>query len=520
MDKKQYQEAKRLLFEIDPSEKENFEENLDALTGPPGKDGKDGKDGRDGLNGLDGINGKDGIDGKDGIQGPEGTPGERGEDGTSVKLKEVLEELRPEIVKRLPTGGGNMNRNIAVDGNSSVLSRYTDINLKSGTGITLGYVSNNTSKFTDITITSSASGGGVASVTASSPLNSSGGSTPNISLTGIVPVANGGTGVSSITSGRIMYGNGTSPIGQDPNLTWSSTTGLLILKGISSQYIAGAVGEEVYGLGASDSSTNTTDNQNTIIGAGANTNRVATINQYSTIIGSGANSSGGRSLVIGYQATTSAFDTTVIGNQAVCLQPTGIAIGSGANNSSTGNGGVIIGGGQLASGAILSIVNGVASHQNAGCLGWGSSSSQQGELSWGQRNAVSLAPSFIMAGCSNSQFTGLNTWRVNTTFIDSTIATGKSRAEFSVYDQGNASTQNERPYMRADALGTGVQSQMYGAFYPPTDAGALQTASAMRAGTGAPSNSNGADGDYYFRSDGGVATHIYFRSGGTWSGII
>jgi len=45
-----------------------------------------------------------------------------------------------------------------------------------------------------ITSAASGTGGGVSAVTASSPLASSGGSSPNISLTGIVPIANGGTG--------------------------------------------------------------------------------------------------------------------------------------------------------------------------------------------------------------------------------------------------------------------------------------------------------------------------------------
>ena len=42
----------------------------------------------------------------------------------------------------------------------------------------------------------------------------------------------------------------------------------------------------------------------------------------------------------------------------------------------------------------------------------------------------------------------------------------------------------------------------------------------LRRGAGAPSNSDGSNGDYYFRSDGGVATHIYFKSAGSWAGII
>lgn len=39
-------------------------------------------------------------------------------------------------------------------------------------------------------------------------------------------------------------------------------------------------------------------------------------------------------------------------------------------------------------------------------------------------------------------------------------------------------------------------------------------------GAGAPNNANGSNGDYYLRSDGGALTHLYFKSGGTWSGIV
>jgi hypothetical protein len=54
-------------------------------------------------------------------------------------------------------------------------------------------------------ILSWASGGGVTSVTASSPLSSSGGATPDISLTGVVAIANGGTNSSTaLNNNRIM----------------------------------------------------------------------------------------------------------------------------------------------------------------------------------------------------------------------------------------------------------------------------------------------------------------------------
>lgn len=63
--------------------------------------------------------------------------------------------------------------------------------------------------FPDATVQTTASvGGGIASVTATSPLASSGGANPAISLSGIVPAANGGTGAASLTG--VLYFNGAS----------------------------------------------------------------------------------------------------------------------------------------------------------------------------------------------------------------------------------------------------------------------------------------------------------------------
>jgi len=53
---------------------------------------------------------------------------------------------------------------------------------------------------------------GVLSVTASAPLASSGGATPNISFTGTLAVANGGTGQTSLTANNVLLGNGTSGV--------------------------------------------------------------------------------------------------------------------------------------------------------------------------------------------------------------------------------------------------------------------------------------------------------------------
>lgn len=61
---------------------------------------------------------------------------------------------------------------------------------------------------------------------------------------------------------------------------------------------------------------------------------------------------------------------------------------------------------------------------------------------------------------------------------------------------------------------------LIGKLHPSTDAGAAQTAAGILAGTGAPNDANGADGDFYFRSDGGALTSIYQRRAGAWVGII
>jgi len=86
------------------------------------------------------------------------------------KEKEVVQTQFVEVEKKIKEvkslfqqvgRGGSMNRNIAIGGNTSVLSRYTDINLKAGSNVTITYTNNNTTKYTDITIASSGGGGSV-----------------------------------------------------------------------------------------------------------------------------------------------------------------------------------------------------------------------------------------------------------------------------------------------------------------------------------------------------------------------
>ena len=83
----------------------------------------------------------------------------------STSIKEELDKLRIDVMSRLANlGGGNANRNIAVGGNTSVLSRYTDVNIKPGSNVTLSYANNDVTKYLDLTITSSGGGGSVGGV--------------------------------------------------------------------------------------------------------------------------------------------------------------------------------------------------------------------------------------------------------------------------------------------------------------------------------------------------------------------
>jgi hypothetical protein len=101
------------------------------------------------------------------------------------------------------SGEDNTASNVGT-GAGSIYKQKTGVNLEFKT-INAGsniLITNNTN---DITIASS---GSVSGVTASAPLASSGGTAPDISLTGTIPVSNGGTGVATVAAGSYLQGNG------------------------------------------------------------------------------------------------------------------------------------------------------------------------------------------------------------------------------------------------------------------------------------------------------------------------
>src|SRR5262245_13061638 len=65
----------------------------------------------------------------------------------------------------------------------------------------------------------------VTAVTASAPLASSGDTTPATSLSGTVPVANGGTGNASLTANGVLFGQGTTAVGNAVGVAGQVLTG-------------------------------------------------------------------------------------------------------------------------------------------------------------------------------------------------------------------------------------------------------------------------------------------------------
>lgn len=80
-----------------------------------------------------------------------------------TSLTDTLEALRKDLTNRInniPRGGGSMNRNIAIGGNVTALSPFTDINLKAGANVTITYAANQVTGYMDVTIAATGGGGG------------------------------------------------------------------------------------------------------------------------------------------------------------------------------------------------------------------------------------------------------------------------------------------------------------------------------------------------------------------------
>lgn len=91
---------------------------------------------------------------------------EKEEDDSLIKeIDAKIAKLRSEMMSSMVRiqGGGNMNRKITFGG-VDYLTKYTDINWKAGTNVTLTVAQNDTTKMVDVTVTSTSSGGSVRSI--------------------------------------------------------------------------------------------------------------------------------------------------------------------------------------------------------------------------------------------------------------------------------------------------------------------------------------------------------------------
>jgi hypothetical protein len=240
--------------------------------------------------------------------------------------------------------------------------------------------------------------GGVTSVTASSPLASSGGSTPNISFTGTLGVANGGTGQNTYIIGDLLYASGVSTltkraIGTNGQVltvsagvpTWATPTGntagaessvdngVVLFSGTLGKTLKSSAAQDgfVYGirvgrgaggvssntvLGGGALNSNTTGTSNT--GVGSSAVRWSTTTSHNTGIGanslSGTSLTGGNNTAVGSLTltyNTSGNSNVAVGYNALLDNTTGsenTAVGRSAlDANTTGSENVAIGYGAL-----------------------------------------------------------------------------------------------------------------------------------------------------------------------------
>lgn len=148
-------------------------------------------------------------------------------------LQEGLKKLHADMLSAVASRGGSMNRQMYING-VDPLKKWTDINLKAGSNVTITYSDNNATRQVDVTITSSGGGGSVIggtvrsinSVSTSQTMgNNSGTDYVYIGSAGIaltLPTASSNTNLYTIkntsTSSIVVIPNGADTIDSQPNV--------------------------------------------------------------------------------------------------------------------------------------------------------------------------------------------------------------------------------------------------------------------------------------------------------------
>ena len=123
------------------------------------------------------------------------------------------------------TGDGTTGSELTVD-TATVIATKQDLDLYYLDSNPDGYTSN-TGTVTSVGGTGTVNGISLSGTVTSSGNLTLGGTLSNVNLasqvTGTLPIANGGTGATSFTLGRVLFGNGTSAINTDGDLFWDNT---------------------------------------------------------------------------------------------------------------------------------------------------------------------------------------------------------------------------------------------------------------------------------------------------------
>jgi len=196
-----------------------IQDGRDGSNGSDGRDGKDGRNGKDGLNGKQGPQGAPGRDGIDGVDGVSVRDAKIDFDGSLIIALSTGQEINvgevvsPDMAEKIQVIS-TMSTNGAVgikDEGSSISTGVKNINFV-GASVTA------TNSGDDVTVNVSAGTGTVTSVAVSggtTGLTTSGGpitTTGTITLAGTLAVANGGTGVTTST------GSGNNVLSTSPTL--------------------------------------------------------------------------------------------------------------------------------------------------------------------------------------------------------------------------------------------------------------------------------------------------------------
>jgi hypothetical protein len=183
-----------------------IQDGRDGANGSDGRDGKDGRNGKDGLNGKQGVPGapgRDGVDGEDGVSVRDAKIDFDGSliialsTGQEINVGEVVSPDLAEKIQVISTMSTNGAVGIKDEG-SSISTGVKNINF-------VGATVTATSSGDDVTVNVSAGTGTVTSVAVSggtTGLTTSGGpitTAGTITLAGTLAVTNGGTGVTTST---------------------------------------------------------------------------------------------------------------------------------------------------------------------------------------------------------------------------------------------------------------------------------------------------------------------------------